>query len=305
MTLSRRTFILGAAGAAVGCALPLRAQDEPLFVARDLTEPGLFTGGIEGPACDRAGNVYAVNFAKQGTIGKVSPDGKAELFVDLPEGSIGNGIRFNRAGDLFIADYKQHNVLKVDMATRDITVFAHEPTMHQPNDLAIADDDALFASDPDWTNGVGQVWRIDPDDSVTRFATDMGTTNGIEVSPDQRTLYVGESRQRRIVRFTLDAQHNAVARDEMIVFPDHSLDGMRCDIDGNLYVTRYGKGTVAVVSPAGGVLREIKLTGRKPSNLAFGGADGRQVYVTLADRGCIETFAADKPGRAWAMMSRD
>jgi sugar lactone lactonase YvrE len=301
MTISRRTFIKGTAGAALACALPLRA-DEP--AASDFTEPGLFTGGIEGPACDAAGNVYAVNFQRQGAIGIVTPDGNASLFVELPEGSIGNGIRFSRAGDMFIADYKQHNVLKVDMTTRDVTVFAHEDAMHQPNDLAICDDDTLFASDPDWANTAGQVWRIDPDGSVSRFATDMGTANGIEVSPDQRVLYVAESRQRRIVRIALNARHDAGARDELIAFPDHGLDGMRCDIDGNLYVTRHGKGSVAVVSPQGRLLREIATTGTKPSNLAFGGPDGRQVYVTLADRGCIETFRADRPGRAWAMRSQ-
>ncbi len=301
MTITRRTFIKGTAGVALACALPLRADEA---AAGDFTEPGLFTRGIEGPACDAAGNVYAVNFQKQGTIGIVSPDGKASLFVELPEGSIGNGIRFNRAGDMFIADYPQHNVLKVDMATRTVSVFAHEPTMHQPNDLAICDDDTLFASDPDWANSAGQVWRIDTDGSVARIATDMGTANGIEVSPDQRTLYVAESRQRRIVRIALDAQHNAVTRDELIAFEDHGLDGMRCDIDGNLYVTRHGKGTIAIVSPEGKVLREIATTGKTPSNLAFGGPDGRQVYITLADRGCIETFRADRPGRSWAMRSQ-
>ena len=56
---------------------------------------------------------------------------------------------------------------------------------------------------------------------------------------------------------------------------------------------------VAVVSPQGEVLREIRLKGSKPSNVAFGGADGRTVYVTLQDRGAIETFRVDHPGREY------
>jgi len=44
---------------------------EELYVSRDLTEPGSFTKGAEGPACDLEGNLYAVNYLRQGTIGKV------------------------------------------------------------------------------------------------------------------------------------------------------------------------------------------------------------------------------------------
>src|SRR5437660_7221135 len=66
--------------------------DEPLFKATPLTADGLFTKGIEGPACDRAGNIYAVNFAREQTIGKVTPAGEGEVFVQLPGKSTGNGI---------------------------------------------------------------------------------------------------------------------------------------------------------------------------------------------------------------------
>ena len=80
---------------------------EELFKATPLTKPGEFTKGIEGPACDKAGNVFAVNFKEQGTIGRVSPDGKGEVFLTLPEGSTGNGIRFDKKGNMFIADSNQ------------------------------------------------------------------------------------------------------------------------------------------------------------------------------------------------------
>src|SRR6185503_6999095 len=96
-----------------------------LFMATPLTEEGAFTGGIEGPACDAQGNIYAVNFSKQETIGKVSPDGKATLYVELPAKSVGNGIRFSRRGVMFVADYAGHNILRIEPSSRAITVFAH------------------------------------------------------------------------------------------------------------------------------------------------------------------------------------
>ena len=77
------------------------------------------------------------------------------------------------------------------------------------------------------------------------------------------------------------------------------MDGMRCDVLGNLYITRYGKGTVAKLSPEGELLLEIQMKGKKPSNIAFGGKDGRSAYVTLQDRGYIETFKVENPGRSF------
>lgn len=276
-------------------------MNEELFVSQEFTPVNGFTSGIEGPACDAEGNLYAVNYARQHTIGKVTPDGTASVFIELPTGSIGNGIRFNSADFMFIADYTNHNVLKVDMTTREISVHAHEPTMNQPNDLAIGANDIIYASDPNWGASTGQIWRVDTDGEVTLLEGDMGTTNGIEVGPDEKVLYVNESVQRNIWAYDLSPEGEISNKRLLIQFPDFNMDGMRCDIEGNLYVTRHGKGTVAKLSPAGEVLLEIELTGKLCSNLAFGGSDGCTCYVTMADRGNVEVFRADLPGRSWQL----
>src|SRR5437588_10461374 len=167
------------------CMLGLSAapvDKEQLFVATPPTAEKSFTPGIEGPACDARGNIYAVNFARQQTIGKVTPDGKGEVFVQLPGKSTGNGIVFDKKGLMYVADYVEHNVLQIDPKTKKITVFAHNPMMNQPNDLALAPDGTLFASDPNWKKGTGQLWRIGRNGKTTRVAADMGTTNGIDVS---------------------------------------------------------------------------------------------------------------------------
>ena len=277
-------------------------MNEELFVSQEFTPVNGFTSGIEGPACDAEGNLYAVNFERQHTIGKVTPDGTASVFVELPTGSIGNGIRFNSEGFMFIADYTNHNVLKVDMGTRNITVHAHEPTMNQPNDLAIGANDILYASDPNWGASTGQIWRVDTDGSVTLLEADMGTTNGIEVSPDEKMLYVNESAQRNVWAYDLSPAGEISNKRLLIQFPDFNMDGMRCDIEGNLYITRHGKGTVAKLSPAGEVLLEVELTGKLCTNIAFGGTDGCTCYVTMADRGNVEVFRADLPGRSWQLF---
>src|SRR5512134_3901699 len=78
----------------------VQATEESLFVARPLTAENSFTTGIEGPGCDAQGNIYAVNFDRQQTIGRVTPDGKAEVFVELPGTSTGNGIVIGRDGSM-------------------------------------------------------------------------------------------------------------------------------------------------------------------------------------------------------------
>ncbi|GAB2515225.1 SMP-30/gluconolactonase/LRE family protein [Spirosoma aerophilum] len=281
----------------------LRLADD-LFKSSVFTSVNGFTSGVEGPAVDKSGMLYAVNFAKQGTIGLISPAGQASVFVELPEGSIGNGIRFNKKGDMFIADYPKHNILKVVMGTKQLTVFANEPRMNQPNDIAIDSQDRLYASDPNWKDNTGNIWRIDTDGKVTLLEANMGTTNGIEVSPDNKTLYVNESAQRKVWAYDLSKGGQVSHKRLLIEFPDFGMDGMRCDTKGNLYIVRYGKGTVAKLSPAGKLLQEIKLTGQKPTNIAFGGKDGRTAYVTLQDQGNIETFRVDIPGQEWAMRQK-
>ena len=277
-------------------------MDEQLFVSEIFTSPGGFTDGIEGPGCDAVGNLYAVNYARQHTIGKVTPEGTCSVFLELPEGSTGNGIRFTSTGDMRIADYTGHNILNVNMQTRDITVHAHEPTMNQPNDIAIGANDTLYASDPNWQADTGQIWRVDIDGSITRLEADMGTTNGIEVSPDERTLYVNETVQRNVWAYDLSATGEISNKRLLFQFEDFGMDGMRCDVEGNLYITRWGKGTVVKLSPAGERITEIQMHGKNTTNIAFGGPDGCTCYVTVADTGNVERFRVDAPGRSWQLF---
>ena len=161
-----------------------------LFKPTVLTEAHGFTSGIEGPAVDKSGTIYAVNFNHQGTIGLITPNGVASVFIELPDGSIGNGIRFDSHGNMLIADYTKHNVLKVNMVTRKLSVFAHESTMYQPNDIAIDSKDRVYASDPNFKAGKGRIWKIDTNGTVSLLDTLQGPANGIEISPDEKTLYV-------------------------------------------------------------------------------------------------------------------
>jgi len=264
---------------------------------KDLLPEWSFTKGIEGPAIDAAGNLYAVNFEKQGTIGVVNlqdgagvsgASGVASLYVTLPEGSVGNGIRFDKKGFMYIADYTGHNVLKVDPSDRSISVFTHNPTMNQPNDIAICPKtENLYASDPNWKESTGKLWLINRKGEVILLEDNMGTTNGIEVSPDGKRLYVNESVQRKIWVYDIKRDGTVENKKLFMTFTDFGMDGMRCDSAGNLYVTRHGKGTLLIISPRAVTLQEISLKGKLCSNVVLS-LDEKRAYITMADRGCFE-----------------
>lgn len=266
--------------------------------SHDFTEEFLFTEGIEGPAVDSHKNLYAVNFGEEGSIGIVDENGQASLFALLPNGSVGNGIRFDKGDNMFIADYVNHNVLKIAKGTKSVEVYAHHEDLNQPNDLAIAPDGTLYASDPNWKDGTGKLWKIDSSGFVL-LESDMGTTNGIEVSPKGHKLYVNESVQRKIWVYDINTSGDVENKKLFYEFQDFGMDGMRCDVKGNLYVCRYDAAKVVVISPESKIIREVNLKGQKPTNITFGGKDHNQCFVTLADRGCFETFMADSPGKTF------
>lgn len=302
MRLKTVLFLLAGLGGSLSVMAAPALPVETLFVATPLTAEGSFTAGVEGPAVDAAGNIYAANFGRQQTIGVVTPQGAARELLALPGASVPNGLRFGRDGVLYVADYVGHNIFRIEPGQLVPRVFAHEPAMSQPNDLAITADGVLYASDPDWEHNTGRVWRIGRDGVVSLAADKLGTANGIEVSPDGRTLYVNESVQRTVWAFTIGAGGALSNKRLLKRFDDFGLDGMRSDVDGNLYITRHGKGTVVKLGPDGAVLREIVLPGAKPSNICFGGPDGRTAYVTEVEHGRLLQFRVDRPGLEWQRM---
>jgi len=277
--------------------------DEALFDSRRLTPAGEYTAGIEGPAVDAAGTLFVVNFGRQGTIGKlVLGATQSQLFAALPAGSIGNGIRFDRDGRMYVADFKKHNIFVFEPGGTTPRVYFHSDRFNQPNDLAIGAGGTLYASDPSFGQRTGQIWRITRGSAgegrgeVMSSERRMGTTNGIDVSPDGATLYVSESATNELWAYRIE-DAKLVAPRLVKKFGAFELDGLRTDVDGKIFVTRPSNGTIAVLTPDGNLVREIPLRGKVPSNLTFGGADGRTVFVTQVDGRFIESFRVDRPGR--------
>jgi sugar lactone lactonase YvrE len=293
---------------ALAAIAPCARAEPKLFESRQVTPSGEYTFGIEGPAADIDGNLYVVNIGKPGTIGRLAPGGSAsEKFTELPEGSVGNAIRFDSQGTMFVADYKKHNIFAIEKGSTEPKVFFSSDRFNQPNDITIARDGAIYASDPNWKGRSGQIWRITKaaDGSVAGDVMTapraMGTTNGIDLSPDGRTLYVGESGTGQVWSYAINGTQLTNAR-LLKTFEADTIDGLRTDVDGRLLIARILRGSIAVLSPDGGLQREIALQGKEPTNLAFGGEDGKTVFVTQRKGGYVESFRTDREGREHCMQ---
>jgi signal peptidase len=80
-------------------------------------------------------------------------------------------------------------------------------------------------------------------------------------------------------------------------FADFEVDGLRTDVDGRIYLARLSAGKIAIIAANGSLEREVPLSGKQPTNLTFGGPDGRTVFVTQKEGRFIEAFRVGRPGR--------
>ena len=127
-------------------------------VVSEIISDTIFTEGIEGPAMSSKGDLFIVNFNREGTIGILKRDSsRFELYVKLPSGSIGNGIRFDAKDNMYIADYKNHNILFIENGTKDVQIYCTNKLINQPNDLTLHKNGFGFASDPNWKNKTGNL----------------------------------------------------------------------------------------------------------------------------------------------------
>jgi gluconolactonase len=256
---------------------------------------------LEGPSFDRAGNLYVVD-VNWGRILRVSPEAEWTLVAEY-DGQP-NGLKIARDGRIFVADYKQ-GILELDPASG--TVRAHV-VRHRlegfkgVNDLYFHYDGTLYFTDQGQTglhDPTGRVFRHSPEGVLTPLLTNVPSPNGILASADGGLLYVAVTRANAVWRgpFLPDGGLSKVG-----VFVQLSggggPDGMAMDAAGNLAVAHVGMGSVWVFSPTGEPLWRVKGRGSLSiTNMAYGDADMRGLYITDSDEGQILKARMPVPGR--------
>jgi gluconolactonase len=207
-----------------------------------------------------------------------------------------NGLTFDPEGRLILCQHGNRRVLRVN-PHGDTTVIADSfegRRLNSPNDVVCRSDGSVWftdppfglpgmAADPGRELDFSGVFRVAPDGAVTLVDGGLAGPNGIAFSPDERTLYVGnwDPEAKVVVRYGLSDAGEVLDREvlfDMTGAPgEDAIDGIKVDVEGNLYVC--GPGGIWVLSPAGERLDLIELP-EAPHNLAFGGEDGRDLYVT-------------------------
>ena len=110
---------------------------------------------------------------------------------------------------MFVADYKKHNIFLVSPDGREVRTYFHSDDFNQPNDMTVAADGTIYASDPHWKQHDGQVWRVsksaDGEAIGEKMTAErrMSTTNGIDLSPDGKTLWAVFSGLKSLDSFNL------------------------------------------------------------------------------------------------------
>ena len=261
----------------------------------------------EGPTVDRDGNVYFTEMVMQ-RIMKMSRDGVVTTFR---EGSnAANGLLLDLQGRLIACEGAESTrtgvlvkgrprVTRTDVTTGKVEILADnyqgQPFVG-PNDVTIDSQGRLYFTD--MTGGA--VYRIDAPDKLARIlaAPEIQNPNGIQISPDEKTLYLIEANRnpggaRRIRAYDLQPDGTVLnMRVHYNFYPGRSGDGMSIDTQGNLYVsaglnrprssteTLDTKAGVYVISPEGKLLKFIPVPEDLITNNAFGGPDMKTLYIT-------------------------
>jgi gluconolactonase len=261
----------------------------------------------EGPAVDREGNVYFTDIINQ-RIMKLGLDGLLSIYRE--NSNVANGLLIDPQGRLVACEGAEFErpgvklkgkprVTRTDLKTGKIEVLGDNyegQPLQGPNDVTIDGRGRLYFTD---MAGVA-VYRIDAPGKVARIlaAPEIQRPNGIQISPDDRKLYLIEANQAqggaRMIR-AYDLQPDGTVGNMRVhynFYPGRSADGMSIDTQGNLYAsaglnqlrgtseTLDTKAGVYVISPAGTLLKFIPIPEDLITNNAFGGPDMKTLYVT-------------------------
>jgi len=173
----------------------------------------------------------------------------------------------------------------------------HGLKFNSPNDLVRSYNGTLYFTDPDWQlSGRKQetpytgLYALNSDGTIELLDKLIEKPNGIVLSPDQKTLYVG-SFSNEIVKYQIGKQGELGEREAFISI--NSPDGMAVDCAGNIYATSHNEGIIYVYSSKGEQLDKISV-GPKVTNIAFGGDNLKTLLITT-DHG-LYTIDVNIPG---------
>ncbi|MSQ60785.1 MAG: SMP-30/gluconolactonase/LRE family protein [Betaproteobacteria bacterium] len=256
---------------------------------------------LEGPSFDRDGNLWCVDIAN-GRILKV--DAKGEFSVVTQYDGWPNGLKIHRDGRVFIADYK-HGIMVLDPETKRVKPFLERANVERfkgVNDLFFASNGDLYFTDQGLTglhDPTGRLFRVTPEGRVICLLDNVPSPNGLVMNLEETHVYLAVTRGNCVWRVPL-ARDGGVSKVGIYVHMSGGMgpDGLALDSQGGLIIAHVGLGSVWGMSPAGEPLYRIRSPqGHLTTNMAFGGAGNKQLYITESSSGTILRADLEVAGR--------
>jgi gluconolactonase len=249
-------------------------------------------GPAEGPLWWKEGGYLLFSDIHNNKRMKYEPGKSVSLFSEPTNRA--NGLTRDLQGRLVACEHDSRRVTRLE-PDGSITVIANSfqgSQLNRPNDVVVKSDGCIYFTDP-WTSPAAPeqwdltfsgVYRVSPDlGTLTLLVDNFIIPNGLAFSPDEKLLYVNDSRRRHIRSFEL-APNGTLARQSDQVFADLGgadpgvPDGMKVDTAGNVYCG--GAGGIYILDPKGKKLGRIVHGYPATTNIAFGGDDWKTLYFT-------------------------
>lgn len=244
----------------------------------------------EGVVFDREGDGY---ISHEDKITKFSLDGKHEVWAVTGNP---NGHKVLPDGTHLVCNNAPPAVLKLSAEGKVLAEVSTEcdgKPLRGANDLSLdLKNGGFYFTDPNESgkeSPIGTVHYVDRSGTTRLVAGGLAYPNGIILSPDGKRLIVGESQYNRILEYPVVGPGKVGEKKVFAELPakvgeqvDNQPDGMCLDAAGNLYVAHYGMGQVQVLDPAGKLIRRYQTGLILTSNVAFGGPNRDQLFVTGA-----------------------
>jgi gluconolactonase len=257
---------------------------------------------IEGPSFDRDGNLYIVDIP-YGRIFRISPAGEFQLVAEY-DGEP-NGLKIARDGRIFITDYR-HGLMMLDPRNGQVSSVLERrwsESFKGVNDLVFAGNDDIYFTDQGQTglhDPTGRVYRLRTNGTLDLIVGNVPSPNGLVLNGAEHILYVAATRGNSIWRIPLMPDGTA-SKVGIFVQLSASLggpDGLAMDEEDNLAVAHAGLGAVWIFSRLGEPLYRIhSCEGLATTNVAYGGADNKSLYITESESGCVLVARVPVAGR--------
>jgi gluconolactonase len=237
------------------------------------------------------------------------PNSRIARWRPLPEGPelttfrcpshLANGLTFDRQRRLLACEGASRRLTRTESDGRVVAIAERYDgrRVNSPNDVVVRSDGTIYFSDPFWGGGFPNphgprvrpedqelafegVFRVSTDGAVALVAEDFERPNGLAFSPDERVLYVDDTRRHHIRAFDVQADGSLAGSRIFaeLAAPEPGVpDGLKVDVEGNVYCT--GAGGVWVIAPSGEILGRI-VPPEIPANVAWGDSDWRTLYIT-------------------------